>query len=134
MHIDNLTLRSRLLLAFGPLLLILGINTALAASHVEGSAKVWITACGIAAIAIAAASAWWLARSVIQPLRQALDIAQKITAGDLTSTYEVKRRDEFGQLMLALGGMKDRFVKVVSDVRSGTTTVTSTSSQISRDN
>ncbi len=134
MNIDNLTLRSRLLMGFGPMLLILGINTAVAASHVEGPAKTWIILCGSAAILIGAASAWWLTRSVVQPLRQALDVAKKITAGDLTSQYEVKRSDEFGQLMLALGGMKEQFFKVVSDVRAGTTTVASTSSQISRDN
>ncbi|MGY4830248.1 methyl-accepting chemotaxis protein [Sphaerotilaceae bacterium SBD11-9] len=134
MTIENLTLRSRLLLGFGPMLLILGLNTAVAASCIEGAAKAWVIGCGLGAIALGAVSAWWLTRGVIQPLREALDIAQKITAGDLTSQYSVKRRDEFGQLMLALGGMKDRFVKVVSDVRAGTTTVTSTSSQISRDN
>ncbi|HET7795480.1 MAG TPA: methyl-accepting chemotaxis protein [Rhizobacter sp.] len=134
MAIENLTLRSRLLLGFGPMLLILGINTALAASYVDGAAKAWVIGCGLAAIALGVASAWWLTRGVIQPLREALDIAQKLTAGDLTSQYSVKRRDEFGQLMLALSGMKDRFFKVVSDVRTGTTTVASTSSQISRDN
>src|SRR5690242_7281956 len=99
MAIENLTLRSRLLLGFGPMLLILGINTALAASCVDGAAKAWVIGCGLAAIALGAVSAWWLTRGVIQPLREALDIAQKITAGDLTSQYSVKRRDEFGQLM-----------------------------------
>ncbi len=134
MHIDNLTLRSRLLLGFGPMLLILGINTAWAASHMEGSARLAIIACGVAAVLIGAASAWWLSRGMIQPLREALAVAQKITSGDLTAQHESARRDEFGQLMQALGGMKDQLFTVVSNVRTGTTTVASTSSQISRDN
>ncbi len=134
MHIDNLTLRSRLLLGFGPMLLILGINTVWAAASVQGAAKLWIMAGGAAGLLIGVASAWWLTRGVVQPLRQALAAAEKITAGDLTCQYDVKRRDEFGQLMLALGGMKDQLFKLVSNVRSGTTTLASTSSQINRDN
>jgi len=134
MNIDNLTLRARLLLGFGAMLLILGINTAWAAASVVGPARLWIIVGGVVAGVIGAASAWWLFRSVIQPLREALAVAQRITSGDLTTQHEVKRRDEFGQLMLALGGMKDQLFKVVSDVRTGTTTVASTSSQISRDN
>ncbi|MBC7957170.1 MAG: HAMP domain-containing protein [Cytophagales bacterium] len=134
MNIDNLTLRSRLLLGFGTMLLILGINTAWAAASVAGPARLWIIGGGVGAFVVGVASAWWLFRSLIQPLREALAVAQRITSGDLTTQHEVKRRDEFGQLMLALGGMKDQLFKVVSDVRTGTTTVASTSSQISRDN
>ncbi len=134
MNIDNLTLRSRLLLGFGPMLLILGVNTVWAAASVQGAAKLWIIVGGVAGLLIGVASAWWLTRGVVQPLRQALAAAEKITSGDLTSQYEVKRRDEFGQLMIALGGMKDQLFNLVSNVRTGTTTVASTSSQINRDN
>ena len=134
MNIDNLTLRTRLWLGFGPMLLILGVNTVWAAASAQGAAKVWILVGGAAGLLIGVVSAWWLTRGVVQPLRQALVAAEKITAGDLTSQYDVKRRDEFGQLMLALGGMKDQLFNLVSNVRAGTTTVASTSSQINRDN
>ena len=134
MKIDHLTLQARLLVCFGPMMLIVGTSTAWAAMSVEGPARLGIIASGALALLVSAASAWWISHSVIQPLRDALMLSQKITAGDLTVRYEVKRTDEFGQLMTALSRMKESFFKVVSDVRAGTTVVASTSSQISRDN
>ena len=134
MKIDNLTLRARLVLGFTPLLLVVGVNTAWAAMLAQGDARLWIVAGGVLALALGVALAWWLAHGVIQPVREALDTARKITAGDLTVPCNARRRDEFGQLMQALDGMKNCLFKVVSDVRTGTTTVASTSSQISRDN
>jgi methyl-accepting chemotaxis protein len=134
MKIDNLTLRSRLLLGFSLMLAIVALNTAWAAMQAQGSTRSWIITGGVAAILIGAGLGWWLARSVIRPVRVALDTAHRIISGDLTQGCIVDRRDEFGQLMQALDGMKDCLFKVVSDVRTGTTTVASTSSQINRDN
>ncbi len=134
MKIDNLTLRSRLAIGFVPLLLILAVNTVWAASLATGSARYWIGSLGGAAIVFGMVLAWWLARSVVAPVREALAAAQQIIAGDLTLPSTSTRQDEFGQLMQALHGLKDCLFKVVSDVRTGTTTVASTSSQINRDN
>ncbi|WOB06977.1 methyl-accepting chemotaxis protein [Piscinibacter gummiphilus] len=134
MKIDNLTLRSRLLIGFVPLLLVLAVNTVWAASMAEGSARYWIGAFGAVAVVFGAVLAWWLVRSVAAPVREALDAARQIMAGDLTLPITHTRQDEFGQLMQALHGLKDCLFKVVSDVRTGTTTVASTSSQINRDN
>ncbi|MCR5886091.1 methyl-accepting chemotaxis protein [Rhizobacter sp. J219] len=129
-----MTLRSRLVIGFVPLLLILAVNTLWAASLAAGSARYWIAAMGVAAVAFGIVLAWWLVRSVVAPVREALDAARQIMSGDLTLTCASTRRDEFGQLMQALDGLKDCLFKVVSEVRTGTTTVASTSSQINRDN
>jgi methyl-accepting chemotaxis protein len=134
MKIDNLTLRTRLVIGFVPLFALVVLNTVWAATLAEGSARAWIVALGAAAIACGIALAWWLVRSVVAPVREALDAARQIMAGDLTVACSSTRRDEFGQLMQVLGGLKDCLFKVVSDVRTGTTTVASTSSQINRDN
>src|SRR5690606_16447664 len=63
-----------------------------------------------------------------------LAASRRITSGDLTGRYESDRRDEYGELLNSLGGMSDKLFKLVTAVRAGTTTVASTSSQISRDN
>lgn len=134
MNTYHLTLRTRLRIGFGVLLVTLCVNTLLCLAYIDGPARLWVFSLGVASVVLGAAAAWWINRSVTQPLADALAAAQRLTDGDLTSKIETKRNDEFGQLMVALAGMKERFFKVVSDVRSGTTTVAGTSSQINRDN
>jgi methyl-accepting chemotaxis protein len=132
--IDALALRSRLVLGCAPLLAVLGLNTTLAVAHTDGGLRALALGGGVLALAAAAFGVWWVLRSVATPLRESLAMAHQITSGDLTATYDIRRADEFGQLMAALVAMRDRFFDVVSNVRSGTTSVASTSSQIARDN
>ncbi len=140
MSFGNLTLNARLLLGFGSILALVAINTVVAFAATQGGARGTIAIAGLFAIAIAAVTAWWLMRSVIAPLRRAIAAARQITQGDLTTNYADNfnyadnRDDEFGELMLAIEGLRELFFKVVSDVRIGTTTVAGTSSQINRDN
>ena len=68
-----------------------------------------------------------IARSIVKPLNEAVSVAQKVAAGDLTSTIEVKTRDETGQLLAALKHMNESLVKIVGEVRSGTDSITTAS-------
>lgn len=65
-------------------------------------------------------SAVWLARSVSSPLRQAIQIAEKVAAGELNEEIKIGKRDEIGQLLLALAEMKRSLLAVVKEVRRGT--------------
>jgi methyl-accepting chemotaxis protein len=78
--------------------------------------------------------AWWLTRSISRPLQEAVKIAQNVSAGDLTSTITVDSKDELGQLKLALKEMNDNLLRIVGDVRHGTDTIATASSEIATGN
>ena len=76
----------------------------------------------------------WLLRAIAQPLADAVKIARSVAAGDLTGKIEVKTADETGQLLQALKEMNESLVRIVSEVRSGTETIATASSQIATGN
>ena len=73
-------------------------------------------------------------RSIVRPLNEAVVVARKVAGGDLTSTIVVNSKDETGQLMQALKDMNDSLSKVVGEVRQGTDTIATASSQIAAGN
>src|SRR5665647_1504906 len=83
---------------------------------------------------LACGLAYWTTRSITLPLNEAVKVAQTVAAGDLTSRIEVKTTDETGQLLQALKDMNDSLLKVVGEVRSGTDTIATASSQIASGN
>ncbi|MDM0042948.1 methyl-accepting chemotaxis protein [Variovorax dokdonensis] len=85
-------------------------------------------------VLLAALVAFLITRSVTRPIRNAVSVAQKVAAGDLSSRIEAHSRDETGQLMSALREMNDSLAKVVGEVRSGTDTIATASSQIASGN
>jgi len=60
--------------------------------------------------------------------------ARAVAEGDLTQRVEVHSTDEVGQLMQALKEMNENLVRVVGQVRTGTDTVTTATSQIAAGN
>jgi methyl-accepting chemotaxis protein len=89
---------------------------------------------GALAVLIAAGVAWTLARSIIRPLATAVGFAQRVATGDLTATIEVRSNDEVGQLMAALRDMNASLATIVSQVRQGTDTISTASSEIAAGN
>jgi methyl-accepting chemotaxis protein len=75
-----------------------------------------------------------IARSITRPLERAVAIANTVASGDLTSNIEVKTSDETGQLLRALREMNNSLLGIVSQVRQGTDTIASASSQIAAAN
>ncbi|MDM0122610.1 methyl-accepting chemotaxis protein, partial [Variovorax arabinosiphilus] len=78
--------------------------------------------------------AFFTTRSIVRPLRQAVKVAETVAAGDLSSRIEVQSADETGQLMQALKNMNSSLAKVVGEVRQGTDTIATASSQIASGN
>ncbi len=130
----NLTLGARLLFGFGSIFALVLVNTIVAVSSTDGSTRSMIVVGGLTAAVLGVLIAWWLMRSVVEPLRQAVAAAKQINTGDLTGTVESHSADELGELLRALKTLKELVFKVVSEVRTGTTTVAGTASQINRDN
>ncbi len=87
-------------------------------------------ALGAAALALAVGVAWWITRSITRPVQRALEVANTVAAGDLTSRIEVHTRDEAGQLLQALKTMNENLARTVGTVRSGTDTITVAASEV----
>ena len=86
------------------------------------------------AVAAAILLGFMLTRSIVRPLNEAVAIAGKVAAGDLSSHIEAKGKDETAVLMRALQAMNDNLLTIVSDVRAGSDTIAVASNQISSGN
>jgi len=75
-----------------------------------------------------------LTRSIVRPLNEAVAVASKVAAGDLSSRITVRSKDETGVLMQALQTMNDNLMTIVSNVRAGSDTIAVASNQISSGN
>jgi len=78
--------------------------------------------------------AFFIGRSIIMPLNDAIEVARRVADGDLTSNIEVKSRDETGQLLQALKDMNESLVGIVGEVRDSTESITTASQEIAQGN
>ncbi len=76
------------------------------------------------------AAAMFLARSIVKPLAEAVAIARNVAKGDLSADIHTDARNEFGQLLQALGEMNGSLANIVGEVRAEADTIASASSQI----
>jgi methyl-accepting chemotaxis protein len=91
---------------------------------------------GIVALALvlAAVVSIMTTRSITNPLKQALDLAESVSRGDLTSELAVRSNDEVGKMMQALEKMNLSLRDIVTDVRYGTDAIATASSEIAAGN
>jgi methyl-accepting chemotaxis protein len=91
---------------------------------------------GVATLAVllAVAAAVAITRSVVRPLNRAVEVAQTVAAGDLTSRIEVHGRDEAALMMQALKDMNASLAKLVSEVRVGSDEIATAASEIATGN
>jgi methyl-accepting chemotaxis protein len=89
---------------------------------------------GLVAVVIGMVLSHLITRSITNPMHEALEIAQRVAAGDLTSRIRPSGRDETGQLLHALDAMNGSLVKIVGEVRLGTDTIATASGQIASGN
>jgi methyl-accepting chemotaxis protein len=104
------------------------------ARDVFRSARQLMLALGGLALALGAAVAWLITRSITRPVHAAVTVAEMVASGDLTSSIEVVSQDETGRLLLALKNMNDSLGRVVGQVRAGTGTIAAASQQIAAGN
>ena len=89
---------------------------------------------GLVALVLGVGFALYITRSITGPINRALQVAETVSAGDLTSVIVVESRDETGRLMGALKTMNDNLVGIVAQVRSGTDTMATASAEIAAGN
>ncbi len=80
----------------------------------------------------------WLAtaitRSIVTPLNDAVDIADRVARGDLTAAIDTSRADETGRLLQALRAMNDSLSRTVGQVRSASEAISTASNEIAAGN
>jgi methyl-accepting chemotaxis protein len=89
---------------------------------------------GLLALLLGAALAWRLTRSITVPLRQAVEVANAVAEGDLSTRIEVGSSDETGQLMAALQSMNASLNALVARVRSGADTIATAAVEVAAGN
>ena len=96
---------------------------AMAATSAQAYAfsRVLLPAFGAAALLVGCAAGWLLTRSIVTPLQDAVELAERVAEGDLSATIEHARGDEIGRLFDALnhmtGGVSATVVKVLDSAR-----------------
>ncbi|OBY58843.1 methyl-accepting chemotaxis protein [Pseudomonas sp. AU12215] len=68
---------------------------------------------------------------IVRPLRQVIGMASRIAEGDLSVSVEVRRKDEVGQLMGAVGSMADSLRGIVSRLSDGVGQITASAQALS---
>ncbi len=97
-------------------------------------ASLWVMCLSAAAIVAGGLIAWMTTRSITSPIQVAVEIAESVADGDLTSQIEVFSTDETGRLTAALKAMNQNLVRIVGNVRQGTETIATASGQIATGN
>ncbi len=86
---------------------------------------------GVLALLLAVLMAWWISRSIANPLHEAVGVTRRVADGDLSVSVRARRRDETGQLLGALAEMVARLGGVLGQVRGGADGIATASSQLS---
>jgi len=100
-------------------------------AHREIETNDWLMVAAIAGGCLAGvAAALFLARSIVKPLGEAVTIARNVAQGDLSGDIRTDARNEFGQLLTALGEMNASLANIVGEVRDDAETIATASAQI----
>ena len=109
-------------------------STGAEAEATSSNGKITVLALAAAALALATVMGVLVTRGIVRPIRVALETAQKVATGDLSSNIQIDSTDEIGQLLSALREMNESLFKVVSSVRQGAEGVSTASAEIASGN
>ncbi len=101
------------------------------------SARHWLMALGALALLLGTTAAFVIMRSITRQLggepAYAAEVASRIAGGDLDVQIDT-RADDRSSLLFAMKGMRDKLADIVRNVRNGTDTMATASSQIAAGN
>jgi methyl-accepting chemotaxis protein len=103
-------------------------------ARIEAGSRNLMLVLAVLALGLGALCAWRLTAGIVQPLRSAVTVARRVADGDLSAEVMVSGQDETGQLMQALRDMNASLGKLVGEVRQGTDSIATASSQIASGN
>ncbi|HZW12531.1 MAG TPA: methyl-accepting chemotaxis protein [Noviherbaspirillum sp.] len=131
MHIHHSTVRLRLCISFGVLLLALASVLVLAWA---AAPQRLITSIGLVGLVLGFAAAIWTIRDISRRLDQSVAAALRLADGNLAQPVAIDAPGEFGMLLDALHRIGERMFSVVTGVRTGTTVVATMSATLTNDN
>ncbi len=120
---DRLTIGARLTAVFASIVLWVAVLMAVALWGLAqppgagAGAAPWVWALGALVILLAAFAWFSLRRGIVQPLAQAILIAETVAAGDLSQEFRSALRGDFGRLLGALGTMEDTLTELVGRIK-----------------
>ncbi|HEY9067179.1 MAG TPA: methyl-accepting chemotaxis protein, partial [Burkholderiaceae bacterium] len=88
----------------------------------------------LVSLAVGAAMAFFITRSVTAPLRDAVATARVIAGSDLSQPIVSTRRDELGDMLRALGQMRESLCLLIGQVRQSTDSINTASTEIATGN
>ena len=106
-------------------------EAALAAKQTYRMTQIVMIVLGAVAMLLGVAVAYFTTRSITTPLNTAVDLANKISKGDLTSRINVTGDDELGKLLHALGEMNLNLSNIISGVKDASNHVAKSSATLS---
>jgi methyl-accepting chemotaxis protein len=102
--------------------------------EIASSRNAYIAMGIVAALMLSVVVYQFVHRALAQPLGEARNVAQRLSAGDLTSQLHVERNDEIGQLMQAINGISQGLTDIVGNVRQGSSEITTATREIASGN
>ncbi|MBX9902133.1 MAG: HAMP domain-containing protein [Burkholderiaceae bacterium] len=93
-----------------------------------------LVACGGIALLFGAFFAWIVTRSIVSPLRDAVELAQRVASGELKAQADASGVCEIGDLLRALKDMNDSLINIVTRVRGATDSISTGSGEIAAGN
>ncbi|MCA6215540.1 MCP four helix bundle domain-containing protein [Ideonella sp. B7] len=104
------------------------------AAATKESARLIVGALTVLALGLGVAAAWVITRSITRPIQRAVELADTVAHGDLSTTIRAEGRDEMAQLLQALARMQAELAQVVSTVRQNAESIATASTQIAQGN
>ena len=86
---------------------------------------------GVVALALSAALAAFITRSLTRPLHETVDVLQAMAGGDLRPRVTSPSNDEVGQMGTAMNHSLDRLGQTLDGIADGSTTLSSSSEELS---
>jgi methyl-accepting chemotaxis protein len=86
---------------------------------------------GALSLALACIITFLLARSITRPMLESVDVANRLSQGDLTMNVQANSTDETGQLLAAMGSMVNKLREIVAEVSSAADNVAGGSTELS---
>ncbi len=89
------------------------------ASYEQGFLHIMLSIAAAALIAIVLA--WLFTRSIVVPIRQAVEVSEVVASGDLTRTIAITGRDEPARLLRSLATMQSKLRDTIQGIASSST-------------
>jgi len=104
--------------------------SARSAEQIFKSSQMWMIVTLVVAAFLTALLAWVFTRSIVQPLSEAVALAETVAAGDLTHRIEVAGRDEPARLLAALKTMQENLRGTIQGISDSSSQLASAAEEL----